>query len=90
MPGGTHVDEAQRALGFDLPTGEFETVAGMVIAARGEFPQVGEVVAIELPIDPEDLLHENVAAIRILHVEILEIHRHVPSVVRMTLAEVHA
>ena len=90
MPGGTHVDEAERALGFDLPAGEFETVAGMAIAARGEFPQVGEVVAIELPIDPEDLVHEDVAAIRILHVEILEIQRHVPSVVRLTLAEVHA
>jgi CBS domain containing-hemolysin-like protein len=32
MGGDVHIDEAERAIGRDLPRGDFETVAGLLIA----------------------------------------------------------
>jgi CBS domain containing-hemolysin-like protein len=87
LPGGTHIDEAERTLDIDLPEGEYETVAGMVIAHRGAFPQVGESVVIPLPPDPDDLLRVDGMRSRDIIVEILEIQRHVPTLVRITMPE---
>ena len=41
MPGDVHVDEVERALGVDLPRGDYETVAGLVIAHHGGLPEEG-------------------------------------------------
>lgn len=87
MPGGTHIDEAERALDLELPEGEYETVAGMVIAHHGAFPQVGEWVSITLPVDPDDLLRERAVTARTIAVEVLEIERHVPALVRIVIPE---
>lgn len=86
MGGDVHVDEAHRAIGYELPEGDYETVAGLVIAARGGLPEAGETIVVELPDDPGDLVHDREVH-RSLEIEILEIERHVPSEVRVTLVE---
>ncbi len=85
MPGDVHVDEVERALGTDLPRGDYETVAGLVIAAHGGLPEVGTTLEIELPPDPGDLVHDDEPAPRFLHVEVLDVDRHVPSRLRFEL-----
>lgn len=87
MPGDTHVDEAERALDISLPEGEYETLAGMVIAARGGFPEVGETVWITLPIDADDLLENAKAVPRRIAIETLEIERHVPDLIRIVIPD---
>ena len=78
MAGDVHVDELERAVGYPLPDGDFETVSGLVIAELGELPRPGQAVAIELPGDPRDFgLEEPVR--RHLRVEVVEVTRHVPS-----------
>ncbi|MFC7404216.1 hemolysin family protein [Georgenia alba] len=86
VDGELPLDEMSRAIGHDLPAGDFETVAGMLIAERGALPEVGETVRVPLPEDPADLalgsrLH------RVLDVEVLAVERHVPSQVRARIAE---
>jgi CBS domain containing-hemolysin-like protein len=87
MPGDTHVDEAERALDISLPEGEYETLAGMVIAARGGFPEVGETVWITLPVDADDLLENAKAVPRRIAIETLEIERHVPDLIRIVIPD---
>ncbi|WP_199280420.1 hemolysin family protein [Salinibacterium sp. CAN_S4] len=84
MDGDVHVDEAQRAIGFDLPDGDFETLAGLVIAERGGLPEVGEMIRIPLSDDPADLVHDDEVH-RWLHIDVLEVERHVPSLLRVAL-----
>jgi CBS domain containing-hemolysin-like protein len=84
MAGAVHVDEAERALGVDLPRGDYETVAGLVIAHHGRLPEVGTLTEVPLPASPADLLAESPP--RALHVEVVEVERYVPSTVRITLA----
>ncbi|WP_116452716.1 hemolysin family protein [Blastococcus litoris] len=87
MPGDVHVDEVERALGADLPRGDFETVAGMVIAVHGALPEPGTRLAVELPPDLSDLVAADEAGPRYLHVEVLAVERHVPSRVRLELPD---
>ncbi|HEV7948770.1 MAG TPA: hemolysin family protein [Glaciihabitans sp.] len=87
MGGDVHVDEMHRSIGFELPDGDFETVAGLVIAEVGGLPRLGQQVVIALPDDPADLVEDNEVH-RSLHIEVLSIERHVPSRLRVTL-EVH-
>ncbi|WP_432524202.1 hemolysin family protein [Kineococcus sp. SYSU DK006] len=85
MAGEVHVDEVERALGVDLPRGDYETVAGLVIAAHGGLPQPGTVLDVDLPADPADLTLDDDAAPRRLRVAVLAVERHVPSRVRLEL-----
>ncbi|MCT1432284.1 hemolysin family protein [Dietzia maris] len=87
MDGDVHVDEAERALGRELPHGDYETVAGLAIATHGELPEVGRIVTVELPIDPRDLISANPEQFA-LEIEVLELDRLVPSELRMRLVEV--
>ena len=87
MSGDVHVDEVERALAIDLPRGDYETIAGLVIAAAGTLPEPGTRLAVELPPDPGDLVHEDDPEPRLLHVEVLEVERHVPSRVRLELPD---
>lgn len=87
VAGDAPVDEVERAVGVDLPRGDYETVAGLVIAAHGGLPAEGERVRIELPPDPAELVHEDEPAVRHAEVEVLEVERHVPSRVRVHLPE---
>ncbi|MCK6211503.1 hemolysin family protein [Georgenia sp. EYE_87] len=85
MSGDVHVDELERALGADLPRGDYETVAGLVMAHHGGLAEVGTALDIELPPDPGDLVREGEPEPRYIRVEVLQVERHVPSTVRITL-----
>ena len=86
MDGDVHVDEVERAIGHDLPEGDYETLSGLVIAELGALPGVGQVVVVELPEDPSEVvLDERVT--RALEIEVREIERHVPSAVTVQLVE---
>jgi CBS domain containing-hemolysin-like protein len=40
-------DEIAEATGFRMPEGEYETVAGLVLARLGEIPEVGDEVRVD-------------------------------------------
>ncbi|WP_114906548.1 hemolysin family protein [Ornithinimicrobium murale] len=82
LDGDVHVDEIERAIGHTLPDGDYETVSGLLIATHGALPEQGDVIVV--PIEPQSVLeseHEQLA----LHVEVLELDRHVPSLLRLRL-----
>ena len=87
MNGDVHVDEVERALRIDLPPGEYETIAGLVIDSVGALPEQGQTVDIALPLDATALLEDETPIPLTLHVEVLEIANHVPSRLRLTLPE---
>ena len=87
MPGDVHVDEVERSLGIDLPRGDYETIAGLIIAAYGDLPEPGTALQVDLPPDPGDLVHDDRPAARCLHVRVLTVERHVPSRVRLELPD---
>ncbi|MGY1751839.1 hemolysin family protein [Blastococcus sp. SYSU D01042] len=87
MPGDVHVDEVERALAVDLPRGDYETIAGLVIAAAGTLPEPGTRLTVELPPDPGDLVHDDDPEPRLLSIEVLDVERHVPSRVRLELPD---
>jgi CBS domain containing-hemolysin-like protein len=42
LPGTLHPDEVREACGFDVPEGEYETLAGFVLDRLGRIPEVGD------------------------------------------------
>lgn len=86
MEGDVHIDEVERAIGYDLPRGDVETIAGMLISERGALPAEGDTVIIALPIDPSELASGE-PVLRHLEVDVLRIERHVPTEVRVKLVE---
>lgn len=85
IAGDAHIDEVERTLDVTLPRNDYETISGLVIEALHRLPVVGDEVEIELPPDPADLLDHDAPVIRTIRAEVLEINRHVPSVVRLTI-----
>lgn len=87
MAGDVHVDEVERAIGHELPKGDVETIAGLLIAERGGLPAEGDTVTIDLPVDPADLVDQRPLRRR-LEVDVLRIERHVPTQLRVRLVEI--
>ena len=87
VAGDAHLDEIERTLRVELPRGEYETVAGLIMAARGTLPATGDVVDVELPVDPVDLLLHDDPRPRRLRAQVLDVTHHVPSRVRLTLPD---
>ncbi|WP_369374958.1 hemolysin family protein [Promicromonospora sp. Populi] len=87
MAGDVHLDEVERAVGHDLPDGDHETIAGLAIAVHGSLPAAGDVVDVPLPADPADLVAPEPPPAEALRIEVLEVERHVPSRVRVTVVE---
>jgi CBS domain containing-hemolysin-like protein len=87
MAGDVHVDEVERALAIDLPRGNYETIAGLIISAAGALPEPGSRLTIQLPPDPRDLVHADEPRSRWLRVQVLAVDRHVPSRVRLLLPD---
>lgn len=42
VDGGMHIDEANEHMGMDIPEGNYETIAGFLLAGLGHIPQQGE------------------------------------------------
>ena len=81
-----HLDEVERALGHDIPDGDYETISGLLMSQEGGLLDEGQHVRIELPTDPSDFSDESPAR-RWLDIEVLTIERHVPQSVTVTLIE---
>ncbi len=86
MDGDVHLDEVRRAIGYDLPDTDVETVAGLLIAALGALPAEGDTVTVDLPINPAELVSDQPMRRR-LEVDVLRVERHVPTEVRVRLVE---
>ncbi len=84
MDGDVPVDEAERAVGQRIPEGDYETIAGLVIAESGELLKVGRSITVALPQDPAELVSDRPLS-HALEIEVLEVARHVPSQVRVRL-----
>lgn len=84
--GGMHLDELGRAIGEELPEGDYETLAGMMIAVAGEFPEVGQQIRVPLPPARADLIRENPLE-REFVAKILHVDKHVPADLRVWLEE---
>lgn len=87
VPGGLPVDEVERTLGQDLPAGDYQTLAGLVIAEHGRLPEPGTVVTVRLPDDPGDLVLDEEPTPRFARMEVVEVEQHVPSSVRISIDE---
>lgn len=79
LAGDLPIDEAERMLDLTLPAGDYETVAGMVIAYAAGLPDIGDTVAIDLPTDAADLVSDGPPPTRRLSAEVRGIERHVPA-----------
>lgn len=86
MDGDVHIDEVERSIGRDLPRGDYETVAGLVIAEAGRLPEVGERVEVTLPVEGADMV-EDVQLVRSITIEVTAVERFVPRTLRITLRE---
>jgi CBS domain containing-hemolysin-like protein len=86
MDGDVHLDEIHRVVEYDLPETEAETIAGLLIEELGALPAVGARVSIELPVDPAELISD-APMTRWLDADVLEVERHVPTRIRLTLRE---
>ncbi|MFE3541603.1 hemolysin family protein [Nocardia sp. NPDC059177] len=85
VAGDLHLDEAERLLDLDLPHGDYETIAGLVISEFGGLPQVGDRVEITVPPSGADFLADQPPAPRSVLAEIRAVGKHVPSSVSLTI-----
>ncbi|KNC19832.1 membrane protein [Arthrobacter sp. RIT-PI-e] len=86
LPGDIHLDEVERLIGYDLPRGDAETIAGLTVSEHGDLPQEGSLVRIDLP----ERTAETVQGLRMerwLDVRVLEVARHIPSKLDVQLHE---
>ncbi|MEU9839042.1 hemolysin family protein [Actinomadura sp. NPDC048032] len=86
VPGDLHIDEVERTLDLRLPEGDYETLAGLVIAVHGALPEVGTTVEVPLPPEAADLVRDDEPLVRVLRAEVLEVEHHVPSSVRLRVS----
>ncbi|MEV0437042.1 hemolysin family protein [Nocardia sp. NPDC050413] len=85
VAGDLHLDEAERLLDVDLPHGDYETIAGLVISEFGGLPQVGDRVEIAVPPSGADFLTQQPPAPRTVLAEVRAVGQHVPSSVSLTI-----
>ncbi|GAB88517.1 hemolysin family protein [Gordonia rhizosphera] len=82
--GDAHLDEVSRVVGHDLPEGDNETVAGLVIAEFGGLPEIGDSVTVDLSHDPVPLDTDEPVPTTAT-ITVLSVDRHVPSSVLLTI-----
>jgi CBS domain containing-hemolysin-like protein len=85
MAGEVHLDEVERTIDRELPRDDHETLAGLAIGGYGSLPPVGATVRVELPVDLAELAEAEEPEPDFLRLEVLEVERHVPSRLRVTL-----
>ena len=82
-PGVIPLDEVARVLQRELPTTSAQTLSGLVIEHLRGFPEVGDRVSIELPIDPADLSGNDTPETERLVIDVIEVATHVPARLRI-------
>ncbi|MFD6064139.1 hemolysin family protein [Rhodococcus wratislaviensis] len=85
IPGGLHLDEVERIVGHPVPDGDYETLAGLVIARFGGLPRMGDTVDIPLDPDPADLIADGDPPRRYLTAQVRGVAHRVPSSVSVTV-----
>lgn len=87
--GDTPVDEVERAVGHDLPEGDYETLSGLLLSEAGGLIDEGETIILNLEALPEDYVEGDGDDLpeRTLHAEVLEVDRNVPSEIRLRLID---
>ncbi|MGX1809218.1 hemolysin family protein [Nocardia sp. NPDC055321] len=85
VAGDLHLDEVSRLLNLELPEGDYETLAGLVITRFGGLPEVGDTVEIELEPEASELLAEHPRRRTVL-ARVRQVHKRVPSRVLITPA----
>ncbi|HEY8482440.1 MAG TPA: hemolysin family protein [Spirillospora sp.] len=78
---GLRMDEVAHETGIELPEGDYETVAGLLLQRLGRVAEPGDVVTVDLP--PTRLDEPPRTAV----VEVLTVHRHVPELIRIRTVE---
>lgn len=84
--GDVHLDEVERIIGHDMPLDSAETIAGLIIFEQGDLLTEGTSVRINLPEKTSEIV-EGTSIERWLEVIVLEVERHVPSQVEVSLHE---
>ncbi|MDG4667590.1 hemolysin family protein [Mycobacterium sp. 236(2023)] len=85
LAGDLPLDEAERTLELALPQGDYETIAGMVVAHTDGLPEVGDTIVIDLPLVPADLIDDGGPPARRLIAAIRSIERRVPATIFVTI-----
>ncbi|HZK32428.1 MAG TPA: CBS domain-containing protein, partial [Corynebacterium sp.] len=86
--GDTPVDEVIRAVGYELPTGDYETLSGLLLSESGGLVAEGETITFALDSQPEDFIDGgDELPKRELQAKVLEVDRNVPSAIRLTLID---
>jgi CBS domain containing-hemolysin-like protein len=81
-----HLDEVERRMGCDLPTGDYETLSGLLMARAGDLLDVGETVTLAIPLASSEYGEDEVVP-RELHVTVLSVARHVPHKLALTIRQ---
>ncbi|MDO3402171.1 hemolysin family protein [Mycolicibacterium neoaurum] len=86
--GDVALDELSRVIGHDLPEGDYETLAGLLIAEFGGLPGVGDAVSVDLGVEPAELVADHPPLQRRLDATVQAVEKHVPARVLVSLADV--
>jgi CBS domain containing-hemolysin-like protein len=89
ISGDTPIDEIERSLGVDAPEGDWETLAGMLIGAKGALPEVGDLIKIELQPTPEDITDRFEGIIE-LHARVVSVRKRVPLSVEVEIVRIES
>jgi CBS domain containing-hemolysin-like protein len=79
VPGGMHVDEVERLVDADLPSGPYQTIGGLAVKELGRLPQPGDAAVVVVPGDRDD-------DHRLLEITVCAVERHVARTVRLRWA----
>ncbi|MCU4298214.1 HlyC/CorC family transporter [Brevibacterium permense] len=82
-PGIVPLDEVARTLQRELPATSAQTLSGLVIEHLRGFPEAGDRVSVELPIDPAGLGGNGTPETEHLVIDVVEMTTHVPSILRI-------
>lgn len=85
--GDVALDELGRTVGHDLPEGDYETLAGLLIARAGGLPAVGDRVTVELELQPAELIADEPPPRRCLAAIVQTVEKHVPARVLVTVVD---
>ncbi|MGW5520721.1 hemolysin family protein [Gordonia sp. NPDC003950] len=83
--GDAHLDEVSRALGHELPEGDYETLSGLIIASAGELPAEGDTIELPVEPDPGALADDAPASEPLVTATVVSVANRVPSSVLVTV-----